>query len=150
MVWSPPEACDQCSHPIGDHVVWKPGNGESGWMHCEAPGCYACWHDWPAVSRVRRLTSAGKVLLAVGVVAFIVGVGLLLAPVAHTSMGGASCGSVLVKNRDTFLGVPPPGCRYGGRTALGLSVLGVGGAMIAVAQTQIVDDGSRRRGQKIA
>jgi hypothetical protein len=32
--WSPPTECDQCPHPIADHVLWEPDTICGGWMHC--------------------------------------------------------------------------------------------------------------------
>jgi hypothetical protein len=45
--WEPPESCDQCPRPISEHTIWEPELAEAGWMHCRAPGCKDCWHDWP-------------------------------------------------------------------------------------------------------
>jgi len=50
-VWTPPEACDQCPHPISEHTLWEPDLVEKGWMHCRAPGCDKCWHEWPALGK---------------------------------------------------------------------------------------------------
>ena len=51
--WKPPETCDQCPHPIKEHVLWEPEvDKEDGWMFCgvkeedEQPGCRECWHTW--------------------------------------------------------------------------------------------------------
>jgi hypothetical protein len=45
--FSPPSVCDQCPHPISEHTLWEPDHACRGWMHCTAPGCDRCWHDWP-------------------------------------------------------------------------------------------------------
>lgn len=47
--WTAPETCDQCPHPMSEHTHSRPTDDETGWMHCQAPGCEACWHDWPAL-----------------------------------------------------------------------------------------------------
>jgi hypothetical protein len=48
--WVAPEVCDQCPHPISEHVLWEPDTTRAGWMHCGATGCAKCWHDWPQLS----------------------------------------------------------------------------------------------------
>ncbi|MFI7606959.1 hypothetical protein ACIBTV_17715 [Micromonospora sp. NPDC049366] len=48
--FSPPVVCDQCPHPISEHTLWEPDETCGGWMHCIAPGCDQCWHDWPRLS----------------------------------------------------------------------------------------------------
>ncbi|MGD9531414.1 MAG: hypothetical protein AB7O74_15250 [Candidatus Nanopelagicales bacterium] len=48
--WTLPEVCDLCPHPISEHVLWEPDTVCDGWMHCGAPGCDKCWHDWPALT----------------------------------------------------------------------------------------------------
>jgi hypothetical protein len=48
--FTPPSVCDQCPHPIGEHALWEPDETCGGWMHCTAPGCDQCWHDWPRLS----------------------------------------------------------------------------------------------------
>nr|BFE56407.1 hypothetical protein GCM10020063_009330 [Dactylosporangium thailandense] len=45
---SPPVVCDQCPHPIREHVLWEPDEICGGWMHCTMPDCDRCWHEWPA------------------------------------------------------------------------------------------------------
>ncbi|MFB8008318.1 hypothetical protein [Nocardia sp. NPDC056000] len=47
--WTPPESCDQCPHPISEHMLWKPGEVCGGWMHCCAAD-YQCWHDRPQLT----------------------------------------------------------------------------------------------------
>lgn len=49
-VWVPPAVCDQCPHPISEHVLWTPDEICDGWMHCGAPDCNECWHDWPKLT----------------------------------------------------------------------------------------------------
>ncbi|WP_433591344.1 hypothetical protein [Nocardia sp. CA-145437] len=77
--WTPPESCDQCSHPISEHMLWKPDAVCGGWIHCCVAGCQ-CWHDWPLtaaqanvesrmlVERVDRLSSRPGWLFVTGVV----------------------------------------------------------------------------------
>ena len=48
--WQPPATCDQCPHPISEHTSWEPEPEEAGWMHCRAPGCVKCWHEWPSLA----------------------------------------------------------------------------------------------------
>ena len=48
--WVAPEVCDLCPHPISEHVLWEPDTTCDGWMHCGAPDCDTCWHDWPALT----------------------------------------------------------------------------------------------------
>jgi hypothetical protein len=48
--WVAPEVCDLCPHPISEHVLWEPDTTCDGWMHCGAPDCEKCWHDWPALT----------------------------------------------------------------------------------------------------
>jgi hypothetical protein len=45
--WVAPTECDQCEHPISQHMIWYPEPTEDAWMHCEAPECDSCWHHWP-------------------------------------------------------------------------------------------------------
>lgn len=47
MTWVPPTECDQCDHPISEHVLWEPDEICDGWMHCGAAECNTCWHAWP-------------------------------------------------------------------------------------------------------
>lgn len=54
--WVLPTACDQCAHPVSEHVVWEPDEFCGGWMHCTAPGCTKCWHEWPSTRADVSLT----------------------------------------------------------------------------------------------
>lgn len=49
--WERLTECDQCPHPIAEHVLWEPDEICEGWMHCTADGCTQCWHQWPALGR---------------------------------------------------------------------------------------------------
>ena len=54
MAWTRPKTCDQCEHDIASHTIWEPDSVEAGWMHCTAPGCTRCWHQWPATNEDDR------------------------------------------------------------------------------------------------
>ena len=47
--WKRPISCNQCPHPLSEHVLWEPDEFNGGWMHCTVPGCTMCWHRWPAL-----------------------------------------------------------------------------------------------------